>query len=135
MVIDGSSGPLEDRMLLTRVRCADWLLAAAAGLSMSAASVYVAESAPAAMRGRLVVAQSVMITMGRMLGAWVSAVVFSVDPPAATRRPVWIAGLERVMKGRPGPGHLRSLVNWVEVVSFTNRRSSSRSIEFHLFFL
>lgn len=84
---------------------------------MSSATVYTAECAPAPMRGRLVVAQSVMITAGRMLGAWAAAAALALHPPTAARQPaLWIAGLDRI-KGRP------RRFRWPQVVDFTNRRS------------
>lgn len=89
-----------------------------AGWMSSTVAVYIAECSPAGVRGRLVVLQSVLITLGRMTGALVSAVVFSINPPAAHRHPVMLATSAALAK------HHRHLpaMRWITIVDYSSRR-------------
>ena len=85
---------------------------------LSAVSVYIAEASPASIRGPLVAMQSVFITMGRFIGALVSAVTFQLNPPTSHKIPV----LTLISKANGGFKR-HHLLQWLNVFDYSGRRS------------
>ena len=81
------------------------------GWTSSTVAVYIAECSPADLRGPLVALQSVLITLGRFSGAFVSALVFTAQPPV--KRPV----LAAMLTSKSSRVH-----QWIDALDFTGRR-------------
>lgn len=99
------------------------------GWMSTTVSVYIAETSPSHLRGRLVTLQSVLITLGRFCGALASAVAFTLEPPITGRKqPVLMmtTGLITSTKSHHRPPRFR--LHWLDVLNFSSRRSVCPSI-------
>jgi hypothetical protein len=101
-------------------------------------SVYIAETSPAHLRGRLVAFQSVLITMGRFCGALASAVAFTLYPPVTGRKePVLMMTTDLLTSTKAAGGAHHShqwpfRLQWLDVLNFSSRRSVRPSVPPHI---
>ena len=102
-------------------------IGAGSGWMSTTVSVYIAESSPAHLRGRLVAFQSVLITMGRFCGALASAVAFTLYPPVTGRKePVLMMTTDLLTSTKAAGAHHQHWpfrLQWLDVLNFSSRRS------------
>ena len=102
-------------------------IGAGSGWMSTTVSVYIAESSPAYLRGRLVAFQSVLITMGRFCGALASAVAFTLYPPVTGRKePVLMMTTDLLTSTKAAGAHHQHWpfrLQWLDVLNFSSRRS------------
>ncbi|XP_046456242.1 proton myo-inositol cotransporter-like isoform X1 [Daphnia pulex] len=99
------------------------------GWMSTTVSVYIAETSPAHLRGRLVAFQSVLITMGRFCGALASAVAFTLYPPVTGRKePVLMMTTDLLTSTKAAGGGAHHShqwpfrLQWLDVLNFSSRR-------------